>query len=140
MAVNILRGPAGAGKSQWFDANAEPGSLWLDLTAIWASIRGLERGPDGRYPVRLDDGQGLRMAAYLKSTGIAFAERENLNGWTTTSSSAPESIERLRARGASGVVRTIDPGEQVVRRRLTDPITGELDPECDRALLRWYSI
>ena len=49
-------------------------------------------------------------------------------------------MERIREQGATGAARTIDPGEQVVRRRLADPDTGELDPECDRALLRWYSI
>ena len=140
MPIGILRGPAGAGKSQWFDENAEPGDLWLDITAIWAAVRGLERGPDGRYPVRLDDDQGLRMAAYLKATGIAFAEREGLDGWATTSSSAPEAVERIREQGATGRVQTIDPGEAVVRRRLADPDTGELDPQCDSAQLRWYSV
>ena len=140
MPIGILRGPAGAGKSQWFEANSEPGDLWLDITAIWAAVRGLERGPDGRYPVRLDDDRGLRVAAYLKSVGIAFAEREGLDGWTSTSSSSPVAVERLRAAGATGRTITLDPGLSVVQRRLADPDTGELDPECDRALLRWYSI
>ena len=140
MPVNILRGPAGAGKSQWFEANSEPGDLWLDLTAIWAAVRNVERDQKGRYPVRLSDDVGIRAAAYLKSVGIAFAERENLEAWTTTSSSAPEAIERIREAGARGRVVTVDPGEAVVRRRLADPDTGELDPECDRALIRWYSV
>ena len=102
MPIGILRGPAGAGKSQWFEANSEPGDLWLDITAIWAAVRGLERGPDGRYPVRLDDDQGLRMAAYLKATGIAFAEREGLDGWATTSSSAPEGRGADSGAGGNG--------------------------------------
>ena len=35
-------------------------------------------------------------------------------------------------------VRTVDPGESVVRARLADAVTGILSPACDRAVRRWY--
>ena len=138
MAVNILRGPVAGGKSQWLDENA-PDDLRIDATPLWSALRGIERRPDGTYPVRMDDDDGLRVALYLKSVAIRFSAQENIEAWVTTSNSSPETIERLRGLGAGGRVQTLDPGEQEIRRRLADPDTGELDPQCDRAVLRWYS-
>ncbi len=138
MAVGIIRGPAGAGKSQWFQRNAEPGDLLLDVTAIWAALRGLERDASGRYPVRLASDPGLDLALYLRAVAVRFASENGLDGWATTSNSAPEAVERLRERGAAGRVVTVDPGESVVRARLADPETGEVSGECDRAVRRWY--
>lgn len=138
MAVGIIRGPAGAGKSQWFQANREAGELLFDVTAIWAALRGLERDEDGRYPVRLSDDPGLQPALYVRAAAVRFASENGIDGWATTSSSAPLAVERLRERGATGRVVTVDPGESIVRRRLADPATGELSIECGRALRRWY--
>ena len=119
--------------------NAEPGDLLLDVTALWAALRGVERDPEtGSYPVRVSDDPGLRMALYVRAVGVRFASENELDGWATTSSSDPEAVERLRAAGAVGRVVTVDPGESVVRRRLADPITGELSVECERAIGRWY--
>lgn len=133
MAFGILRGPAGAGKSQAI----EPGILRADVTALWAALTGAVRGPDGRYPVREDGDPALRLALYLKAAAVAYAAREGLNGWATTSSSSPEAVERLREQGARGPVQTVDPGEDVVQRRLAEP-NGELSPACEQAVRRWY--
>ena len=42
------------------------------------------------------------------------------------------------AAGADFTVRTVDPGEAVVRARLADPVTGVLSPECGQAVGRWF--
>ena len=145
MPIGIIRGPAGAGKSQWYEANREPGDLIIDVTVLWAALLGLERDGNGRYPVRLASDPGLRMALYLKSTAIRFAAENGISGWATTSSSSPDALERLRERivsgggaGAVGRVVTVDPGESVARSRLADPDTGEVSDECNRAVRRWY--
>ena len=131
MALGILRGPAGAGKSQ----ELEPGILRADLTALWAALFGYERGSDGRYPVRSADEAAL--ASYLKAALVRYAAREGLTGWVTTSDSSAEAVERLREQGATGPVRTVDPGEEVVRERLAGP-DGQVSDDCNRAIDRWY--
>ena len=133
MALGILRGPAGAGKSQ----ELRPGEIRADITAIWAALMGYERDADGRYPVRADDDPALGMAHYLKATAIAYAAREGIAGWTTTSDSSPEALERLREQGATGEIRTIDPGEPEVRRRLAGP-GGIVSGDCEQAIQRWF--
>ena len=51
---SILRGPAGGGKSQYFEENSEAGDLFLDITTLWAALLNLERDPvTGLYPLRL---------------------------------------------------------------------------------------
>ena len=45
-----------------------------------------------------------------------------------------------RAAGVEFDVRTVDPGEDVVRARLSDPETGVLSGECDQAIGRWYQL
>ena len=98
MPIGIIRGPAGAGKSQWFEANREPGDLIIDVSGHMgrASRPGTRRTITGRYPVRLATDPGLRMALYLKSTAIRFAAENGISGWATTSNSSPVAVERLR--------------------------------------------
>ena len=96
MALSILRGPAGAGKSQ----ELRPGTLRADLTALWAALYGYERGADGRYPERTATEAAL--AAYLKAAVVRYASRDGLAGVVTTSSSSPEgcrAAERGRRNG-----------------------------------------
>ena len=45
MPIGIIRGPAGAGKSQWYEANREPGDLIIDATALWVALLGLDTRP-----------------------------------------------------------------------------------------------
>ena len=142
MALNILRGPAGAGKSQWLARHA-PTALVLDVTALWAALTGVERDEHGRYPIRTEDEDGLRMALYLKAVGTRFAAEQGIEAWVTTSSSAPEAVERIwervdAANVPRGRIHTIDPGYNRVRKRLADPITGELSEECEQAVNRWF--
>ena len=147
MAVNILRGPAGSGKSQWFEQNSSAGDLFLDVTTIWAALRNLERDGNGLYPVRLSREAALTLALYLKAVGIRFAAENGINGWATTSNSSPLAVERIRERiisggGAGAVGRVVTVGENLSREeildRLRDPATGEVSEECQKAVARWF--
>ncbi len=137
MAVDILRGPAGAGKSQWLEENRNE-RLVLDITRFWVALGLFERGADGKYPLRRSDDPALRLARILKAEAIRAAENLGIDAIVTTSDSSPQEIERLRERGARGQVVTIDPGEGVVRERLADPETGEVSEDCEEAIGRWY--
>ena len=136
--LTIIRGPAGGGKSQEIAERQRPGEVLIDYTRIYVALAGVERGPDGRYPVREDGDRLLPVVAAIKTYAIREAARRELPGYVTTSDSRPEEIEKLRAAGATGPVETIDLGEQVVRARLADPKSGQLSAECLKALGRWY--
>ena len=153
MPISILRGPAGGGKSQYFEENSEKGDLLIDLTSLWASLLALERDPvTGLFPLRLDGSPALRVAAYLKSTAIRFAARENFNSWVTTSNSSPVAVERLReiigastgtgtgAGAGAGRIVTVggDLTERQIMSRLANPVTGETSEECQKAARRWF--
>ena len=140
MAVNVLRGPAGAGKDAWIRENF-PDALLADVTLLWAAATGAVRDASGRYPDRLA-GEGLRASLYLKAVLIGFASREGIELWATTSSSEAVAVQRIVDRvtdagGEVGRVETLDPGEDVVVDRLSDS-SGELSDECATAVGRWY--
>ncbi|MCY4057584.1 MAG: hypothetical protein OXG44_06255 [Gammaproteobacteria bacterium] len=131
MALGILRGPAGAGKSQ----ELQPGELRADLTALWAALYGYDRGPDGRFPER--SAEEAAIASYLKGAVVRFAARQGLSGFATTSDSSPEAVERLREQGATGPVRSINTAAEVSVDRLSDA-DGNLSDSCRQALRRWF--
>ena len=138
MAVDILRGPAGAGKSGWLEENRN-GRLVFDLTRLWAAVGLHRRGSDGRYPVREAGDPALSLARILKAAAVGIAAREGIDAIVTTSDSSAEEIERLRGRGAIGAVVTVDPGLAEVRRRLADDVTGVVSDDCENAIQRWYN-
>lgn len=137
MALTIVRGPAGSGKSQYVHDALEDGQLVADVTLLWAALRGLERDSNGRFPIRRSDDPALHVARRLKALTVRIAQQETIGGFVTTSSSSAEATQRLIEQGAasSGIV-TIDPGRRVVAARLA--IDGELSAPCSRALERWY--
>ena len=138
MPLSIVRGPAGAGKSQVIADRLGPGEVVIDFTRLYVALAGVERGPNGTYPVRADGDPRLALTAWLQLAAIRQAAGRELSGYTTTSDSRPEAVERLQAAGAVGEVVTIDPGRDVVRARLADTVTSELSPQCSAALARWY--
>ena len=138
----LVEGPAGSGKSQEVARMLAAGELDIvaDLTGLWAGLRGMERGPDGRYPVRTDDDPVIRsgLATYLRAAAVRQGLREGLRVAVTagTPDMAPRWAEVAEEGGAAFSVRTVDPGEAVVRERLA--VDGELSPQCERAASRWY--
>ena len=139
----LVEGPAGAGKSALVDSMLAGGEIDVaaDLTQLWAALRGMRRGPDGRFPVRDDSDPAIRsgLASYLKATAVRQALRDGLRVAVTTAS--PNEATRWAGvaaeAGAPFAVRTVDPGREAARANLADA-DGTLRPECERALARWY--
>lgn len=140
--LDLLRGPAGAGKSQAARRKLDAGEadVLADTTAIYAAVSGAERGPDGRYPVRDAGDPLLPMATYLRAVVAREGLRRGFNVLVT--SSRRDDLERWRdvasEFGAEFAETIIDPGRDVVAARLADPETGQLSGECSAALARWY--
>ena len=144
MPLEVIAGPAGGGKSQVIEQERSPGDVVIDFTALYVAVAGVQRDPvTGRYPERLDGDPRLPLVSALRDRAIEEAAARELNGFVTTSDSRPSSINRLATLAAApGVevaqVRIIDPGEDVVRARLADPVSGALSSACESALDRWY--
>ena len=144
MSLTLLEGPAGSGKSGDADDLLASGEadVMADLTALWAALRAMRRGVDGKYPVRGDDDPAIRsgLAAYIRAAVVRQALRDGLN--VVVTSATPDMATRWQAvadeAGVTFDVRTIDPGRSEVERRLADPATGELSDECRKAIARWY--
>lgn len=140
----LLRGPAGAGKSQRARAMLAAGEVdaLADFTAIYAAVTGAERGADGKYPERPSTDPRIPATAYLKTAAARVFLRRGFRALVTTSDSSEQETARWRAvadgEGARFDVETVDPGRDVVAARLSDPATGELSAECATALGRWY--
>ena len=135
MPIVPVIGPAGAGKSQVIEELRRPGQVLLDYTGLYAAIGGVQRGPDGRYPVRVDGDPLIGLVAALKDYAVEQAVNRELDGFVTSSSR--DDVERLQQiTGQTAVI--VDPGEEVTKARLADPVTGVLSEECTKALRRWY--
>ena len=135
MAITPIVGPAGAGKSQYIAANIRPGWIIIDYTTLYVALSGVQRGGDGKYPERESGDPILPFVAGMKTVALRMAVERELSGFVTSSALADvEVLEKITGETA----KVIDPGESVVRARLSDPTTGELSPECDKAVRRWY--
>ena len=137
-----LSGPAGAGKSQRARRMLRAGDadLLVDFTAIWAALGGHERDAEGKYPVRADDDPLLPLVHAARALVTAEALRRGFRVLRTSSSSTDADRDRARAKryGAEYREITVDPGESVIRARLSDPETGRLSAACSSAMGRWY--
>ena len=111
-----------------------------DMTQIWAATRGIEREPSGRYPIRQDSDPAIRsgLASYLKAVVVRQSLRLGLRVAVTsgTPRTAVKWQEIARENDSLFSLKTIDPGEKIVRQRLA--VDGVLSPECDAATRRWY--
>ena len=142
MAVlTVIQGPAGAGKSQLAAEMLAAGEAQIlaDTTSLWASLGGKERGPDGLYPIRKADDPALHVARFVKETAARQALAQGYDVAVTTSSRGQlRRFSEIAGETDSGFdVRTVDPGESVVRDRLADK-KGNLSEECKQAISRWY--
>ena len=142
--LTLLRGPAGAGKSQRAREllHTHPNSVLADTSATWALVGGIERDPEtGLYPVRLDDDPRLDLARYVRRTIARHGLVLGLDVVATISDSAQEAVAQWRTIAedlrSAFVTETIDPGRAVVEARLVDR-NGVLSPACENAVRRWY--
>ena len=136
MPIQPVVGPAGGGKSQYIRDRLRPDDVVLDYTALWAALTGAERDPvTGLYPERIDGDPRLALVQAVKNRALELAQKYEMDGYVTSSDS--DDIERLAAiTGLAAVI--IDPGLEVVLDRLRDAETGDLSPQCDKAVRRWY--
>ena len=132
MAVDLLIGPAGAGKDaaaiEALDGDRE---VLVDLSRLSAAL----------YPhlgKRPRTAAQLAMLRRVRAAAVAVARDLDLGGVVTLSTSDPGTLDRWQER-AGGDVFVLDPGRQVVERRLRQSQGAELMPQCDAALDRWYS-
>ncbi len=138
----LVEGPAGSGKSQLVNEMLANGELDIvaDYTGLWVALRGVQRGPDGRYPIREDSDPVVTsgLAAYLRAAAVREGLRQGLNVAVTsgTPDTAVKWAEVARETETPFQVRTEDPGESVVRERLS--VDGELPQQCELAVRRWY--
>ena len=141
--LTLVQGPAGGGKSQVVAEMVAAGevSLVSDVTRLWVALGVYQRGPDGRYPVRQDQDPALATALYLQAVAVRRALETGADVAVTTSRAgqAQRWLEVAESAGQSFRVRTVDPGEAVVRARLAGP-DGSVSQECERAIGRWYTV
>ena len=139
----LLVGPAGGGKSQAARAllaEATEPTVAADFTAILSALTLAERGPDGKYPARTARTEALLpIAEYVRRVIITAATERNIGIVATSSDGDPGRRDFLLGLlGPGAVVRTLDPGRDVVSARLSDSVTGELSDDCARAVARYY--
>ena len=111
----------------------------VDFQSVYAALVLAERLPDGRYPERSErDAYLLPLAEYTRRAMITGALGRELFVIATNSDGNPiRRNELLTLLGDGATERVIDPGEAVVRGRLASP-SGELSPQCQQAIARWY--
>ena len=137
----LLSGPAGAAKSalaRRLLAETAGLAAIADFQAVYAAITGDLRGPDGRYPLR--DDRLLPLAEYVRRSIITGAVARDIAVIATNSDGDPTRRDFLLGQlGEGATERIVDPGENIVAARLSDPETGALSAECAAAIGRWYS-
>ena len=141
MANILVSGPAGGGKSavarEELAAQASP-FVAADFQALTVALMLLERGADGRYPIR--PGWSLPLVEYTRRAVITAATNREIGVICTNSDGASERRKFLLAQlGPGAVEKIVDPGVDVVRARLSAPATGELSSACEQASNRWYA-
>ena len=136
----LLSGPAGAAKShlarQLLAEN--PGLAAIaDFQSVYRALTDVERGRDGRYPLR--DDRLLPLTEYVRRAILTGALARDIDVIATNSDGDPARREFLLEQlGPGATERIVDPGQAVVVGRLSDPQTGELSDECGNAINRWY--
>lgn len=136
----LISGPAGAGKSaiarEELAARTGP-AVAADFQSLVVAMLLLERGGDGRFPVRPD--WILPLAEYVRRSVITGAVNRQIDVVATNSDGSSERRKFLLGQlGPGATERIVDPGRDVVAARLADAATGELEPECEMAIGRWY--
>ena len=92
----------------------------------------------GRYPLRNE--RLLPLTEYVRRAIITGATDRDIAVIATNSDGDPARRSFLLGQlGEGATERIVDPGENIVAARLSDPETGILSPECKSAIGRWYS-
>ena len=131
----IISGPAGAGKTQRAqELIAELQAQGLkpiaaDFQSLYAALRLISRGEDGRYPQREEnDAYILGMVEYLRSTIARRALADDMPVVATISERSDGARYQALAALLGGAAReeTVDPGVDEIVRRLRRPANGTI--------------
>ena len=108
-----------------------------DFQSLYAAISGDVRGADGLFPLR--DDRLLPTVEYLRRATITAARRREIDVIATNSDGDPGRRSFLLGElGEGSTEEIIDPGENVVKARLSNQRTGRLSRACSGAIGRWY--
>ena len=136
----LLSGPAGANKSalaRRLLAESTELAAIADFQLVYRALTDIERDRSGRYPLR--DERLLPLTEYVRRAIITGATDRDITVIATNSDGDPARRSFLLGQlGEGATERIVDPGEDIVSARLSDPETGDLEPACKRAVQRWY--
>ena len=112
--------------------------MLVDFQVLYASLMGIERQTDGRYPERLPaHAYAIPLAETTRRVIIAEGLDRGLFVITTNSNGLAERRSNLLSLlGPGATEEIIDPGVDVVRERLSGP--AGLSEQCREAIDRWY--
>ena len=140
----LISGPPAAGKTAEARRlrvfSPEPVAL-AEFQELLAAVLGLRRNPaTGRYPERDPrDAWALPLAEYLRRVIITSGQDRGFDVITTNSDGDPGRRELLRMFLGTGSTETVmDPGEAIIRDRLTFSPDRTPSEQCEEALNRWY--
>ena len=112
--------------------------LIVDFQSLLAALTLLERDGDGRYPERTPEiNRLLPLVEFSRRNIIRRAQEAELYTIITNSDgSPPRRRELLALLGSDAAEEVLDPGLDVVTRRLSRG--GRLSPQCGQAIERWF--
>ena len=137
----LLSGPAGGGKSaraRRVLASITRPAVVVDFQSLLAALLLLERDAEGRYPERTPEhNRLLPLVEFSRRNIIRRAQEAELYTVVTNSDgSPPRRRELLALLGTDAAEEVLDPGLDVVTRRLSRG--GRLSPQCGQAIERWF--
>lgn len=124
----VITGPPGAGKSSWIRAHATARDIVIDLDLIAVAMAGPGADHHAHSP------ELMRVVYRARSAAIHEAEQlaDRADVYLVHTMPQPKARARYRKLGAEIIV--VDPGEALVRQRVTDM----RQPELQAVVTRWY--
>lgn len=137
--LTLLQGPVFSGKSQVAEKMIEDSEadLLVEYTALWASLRAVKRGKDGRFPIRRNSDPFNTIGNTLKLVITEESLKKGLRVIVSTGVSGE--VEKwssvAQKANASFDLKTVDPGVSEIDKKLIEAGDSE---ECLNAVKRWY--